>query len=104
MKNVKRNKEATNNEAIADYNLPTLKKHDKTRNAVKDPSEKVELFPSDSESDTAEEVIEKSKPKRGKRGGKNVNKKPAMVVSNDENPESDDDMEDVVEDLKSSDW
>lgn len=92
LRTIKKNKQLTNNEELADYKLPSLKKHNQKKSATDGP---VELFPSDSE----DEEIDLPKPKRGKRGGKNVNK---GVI--EENKPVDDfgDDEDVVEDI--DDW
>lgn len=96
LRTIKKNKQMTNNEELADYKLPNLKKPNKEQK--KDASSgPVELFPSDSE----DEELDGPKRKRGKRGGKNVNK-----VVNDESKlvdESGDD-DDVVEDIKIDDW
>lgn len=98
MKNQKKNKEATNNEVLGNYELPVLKK---VKKAGEQSSGPVELFPSDSsDSENESEVVVKRK--RGKRGGKNVNKKPIEVtIDKDVN---DDNVEDIVEDLKVTDW
>ncbi|KRT80116.1 hypothetical protein AMK59_6378, partial [Oryctes borbonicus] len=103
MRNVKRNKEATNNDAIGEYNLPHLKRRDKPKNEHQKSGEQVELFPSDSESDLGVEEEISVKRKRGKRGGKNTNKKLATIAL-DEDQVNDDGLEDVVEDFKASDW
>lgn len=94
---IKKNKEATNNEAVGEYNLPVIKR------VAKDVKEKkegpVELFPSDdSESEGEEKVVKR---KRGKRGGKNVRKK---VVVDESGPVDAGDEKDIVQDLKLSDW
>ncbi|GJQ82217.1 hypothetical protein Trydic_g19421 [Trypoxylus dichotomus] len=103
VRNVKRNKEATNNDAIGEYNLPNLKKRGNAKKVVRKPGEKVELFPSDSESDMGDEVQAPVKAKRGKRGGKNANKR-AITVTVNEDRFDDDDIQDVVEDCKAGDW
>ncbi|EFA07851.1 nucleolar complex protein 2 [Tribolium castaneum] len=90
---VKKNKQLTNNEELGEYNLPTIKKKPaKVRNEGP-----VELFPSDSED---EDGGEEKKRKRGKRGGKNVNKK----IKDESGPVEDEGGADIVEDLKMSDW
>lgn len=92
---IKKNKEATDNEALGDYNLPTIKKVTKK---VKEGNEgPVELFPSDSESED-EQVVNKKK--RGKRGGKNAKKR----VVDQSGPVDAGDEKDIVQDLKLSDW
>lgn len=96
IRTIKRNKEATNNAKIGDYQLPAVKKFNKEKRKANEGP--VELFPSDSESD---EETTKIKPKRGKRGGKNVNKKPLVDNSG---PVEDSGDKDIVEDLKLSDW
>lgn len=94
----KKQKEATNNDILGDYNLPVLKKGQKPRD-IKRKEGPVELFPSDSEDDGPEVgTLEKEKPKRGKRGSKK--RKTFEQVSK----EIDGDMDDVVEDTKASDW
>lgn len=96
LRTIKKNKQLTNNEELADYKLPNVKKPNKEhkKGTTTGP---VELFPSDSE----DEELEVSKRKRGKRGGKNVNK---VVI--DENRIVDDsgDDDDVVEDIRIDDW
>lgn len=95
----KKMKELTDNDKLGEYNLPVLKKGQKPpRSNVKEGP--VELFPSDSEDDEVEEeekVVEK--PKRGKRGSKKGKKaKPSEM-------EVDEDVgDDIVEDIKASDW
>lgn len=96
VRNIKRSKQATNNEEVGDYNLPKLKK---TSTIAKEPRKhvdsdgKVVLFPSDSEDDGEEE--KDSRPKRGKRAGRG--KKPSEfergkpVIANDAG--------DIVEDI-----
>ncbi|KAI4457211.1 nucleolar complex 2 and rad4-related [Holotrichia oblita] len=103
MKNVKRNKEATNNEAIGEYNLPVLKKRVKSGKIEQKSDEKVELFPSDSDSDVDQEISTVEKSRRGKRGGKSGKKKP-ITVTLDEDNASEGEVPDIVEDLKVSDW
>lgn len=103
MRTVKKNKEATNNEAIGDYDLPVLKKVKREKKVEKGP---LELFPSDSESDTEKNDFDEEKGagkrKRGKRGGKNVNKR--VVVDYSGKVEVDSKDKDIVEDLNISDW
>ena len=92
-------KQATNNEAVGEYNLPTLEKTKKLeRNKLE---EKVELFPSDSDSE--KEVEEEKKPRRGKRGGKNVPKK-RPIVEVDGDADIGDEVQDIVEDVNIDDW
>lgn len=103
LRNIKKNKQATNNEELGDYNLPTIKKSKKTTEQ-NDTTGPVTLFPSDSESD--EEGFGKGnaqqKPKRGKRGGKNQKKK---IIPLDLQMDVDDNEDqDVVQDFKASDW
>lgn len=102
LRTIKKNKEATNNEKLADYNLPVLKKGQKIPKHVREGP--VELFPSDSESEKEEVSFEEKKAegkrKRGKRGGKNANKK----VKDHSGPVQDSGDADIVEDLKLSDW
>lgn len=92
---IKKNKEATNNDAMGDYKLPTIKK------VVKENKEKkegpVELFPSDSESDEQQVAAKK---RRGKRGGRNTKKK----VMDESGPVDTGDEKDIVQDLKLGDW
>ncbi|XP_022916692.1 nucleolar complex protein 2 [Onthophagus taurus] len=96
LRTIKRNKEATGNDKLGEYNLPILKKG-VINKKVSD--EKVELFPSDSESEEETQL----KKKRGKRGGKNVNKKKKVIdVSDDFGDYGDQD--DIVEDIKLDDW
>ncbi|XP_044272420.1 nucleolar complex protein 2 homolog [Tribolium madens] len=90
---MKKNKQLTNNEELGEYNLPTIKKKPAK---VRDEGP-LELFPSDSED---ENEGQEKKRKRGKRGGKNVSKK----VKDESGPVEDDGGEDIVEDLKMSDW
>lgn len=91
---IKKSKEATDNEAVGEYNLPIIK-----RVARKEKEGPVELFPSDSESEN-EGPKEMVKKKRGKRGGKNVNKR----IVDESGPVDAGEEMDVVEDLKLSDW
>lgn len=94
LRTAKKNKQLTNNEELADYKLPTVKKP--INKSKKTPSDgPVELFPSDSED---EENIPKRK--RGKRGGKNINK---SVVTKDI-PMEDPGGADIVEDINMEDW
>lgn len=88
---VKKNKQLTNNEELGDYNLPVIKK----RAAKVRDQGPVELFPSDSEDE-----VEEKKRKRGKRGGKKVNKK----IKDESGPVEDDGGKDIVEDLDVDDW
>lgn len=95
--NMKKNKQLTNNDELADYKLPKLKKP-----IVKEkkPAGPVELFPSDDDSD--EDTSQTAnKPKRGKRGGKNVNKTTKL---DDGRPVDDGGVKDIVEDIEISDW
>lgn len=97
MRVIKKSKEATDNEAVGDYRLPEIKRVPrKEKGAQEGP---VELFPSDSESEGEVKMAEKKR-KRGKRGGKNANRKVdesgPVEVGNDE--------KDIVQDLKLSDW
>ncbi|XP_066140122.1 nucleolar complex protein 2 [Euwallacea fornicatus] len=95
IRNMKKNKEITNNHILGDYKLPLLKKHEKK---AKDSSEgPIELFPSDSE----DEEIGLEKKKRGKRGGKNVAKKLKENIGEEMDV---DDQEDVVENISADDW
>lgn len=94
IRTMKKNKQMTNTEELADYKLPTLKRPSKEQKKSTSVGP-VELFPSDSED-------EKNLPKRkrGKRGGKNVNK--AAAGENGLVEDSGD--EDIVEDIKIDDW
>lgn len=97
---MKKQKEATNNDALGEFNLPILRKGQKPRD-LKRKEGPVELFPSDSEDDGPEvpqEKVEEVKEKRGKRGSKK-NKTFEKVTK-----EVDEDKGDVVEDTKASDW
>lgn len=94
---IKKNKEATNNEAVGEYNLPVIKRVAKDVKEKKDGP--VELFPSDDSDSEGEEKVVKRK--RGKRGGKNVRKK---VVVDESGPVDAGDEKDIVQDLKLSDW
>lgn len=96
IRTVKKNKMLTDNDALADYNIPTVKKIKKKDAAAKNGGP-VELFPSDSEDEATETNVKK----RGKRGGKNVNKK---VVIDESGPVQDGGQKDIVEDIKLSDW
>jgi nucleolar complex protein 2 len=90
---VKKNKQLTNNEELADYKLPTIKKK-----AAKVREEgPVELFPSDSEDSDGGSQKEKTR-KRGKRGGK------GKKIKDESGPVEDDGEQDIVEDWKASDW
>lgn len=93
LRTIKKNKQLTNNEELADYKLPTLNKPNKDRKKRASDGP-VELFPSDSEDD------DMPKRKRGKRGGKNINK----VINDDSGPVDDNDVADIVEDIKIDDW
>ncbi|XP_066261385.1 nucleolar complex protein 2 [Euwallacea similis] len=95
IRNMKKNKEITNNHILGDYKLPLLKKHEKkTKNSLEGP---IELFPSDSE----DEEVGLEKKKRGKRGGKNVTKKPKGNVVDEMDVN---DQGDVVENISADDW
>ncbi|XP_050311037.1 nucleolar complex protein 2 homolog [Anthonomus grandis grandis] len=95
VRNMKKNKEATNNDLLGDYKLPSLKKLDKKQKQQEGP---VELFPSDSE----DEEIEGLKKRRGKRGGKNARK---LQNSTEESEQMDvDGEEDIVQDISADDW
>lgn len=104
LRNIKKNKQATNNEEIGDYNLPIIKKSKKATEQ-NDSNGPVTLFPSDSESDAEDgfgKGNDEQKPKRGKRGGKNQKKK---IVPVDLQMDVDEDEDqDVVQDFKVSDW
>uniref|UniRef100_A0A6P7GR46 Nucleolar complex protein 2 homolog n=1 Tax=Diabrotica virgifera virgifera TaxID=50390 RepID=A0A6P7GR46_DIAVI len=91
---VKKNKQLTSNDELADYNLPTLKR---TKKDAKKSEGPVELFPSDSEEDDDDEG---GKRKRGKRGGKKHKK---AAPSGPVEPE-DDGEKDIVEDIEVDDW
>ncbi|XP_023017825.1 nucleolar complex protein 2 [Leptinotarsa decemlineata] len=93
LKTIKRNKQLTDNEGLADYNLPTIKTV--KNNVVKKKEGQVDLFPSDSEDD--EDV---GKRKRGKRGGKKFVKN----ISNENNTIIDKDKQDIVEDIQMDEW
>lgn len=93
LRTIKKNKQLTNNEQLADYKLPNIKKPSKGQKNISEGP--IELFPSDSE----EEEISSTKRKRGKRGGKNVNKKITDVSYS-----LDDLGEDVVQEIKLEDW
>lgn len=92
---IKKNKEATDNEAVGEYNLPTIK-----RVARKEKQGPVELFPSDDSESEGEGPQATVKRKRGKRGGKNVNKR----IVDESGPVDAGEAMDVVEELKLSDW
>ncbi|ERL85936.1 hypothetical protein D910_03351 [Dendroctonus ponderosae] len=98
IRNMKKNKEVTNNEALGDYQLPTLKKRDKT--VAKKEEGPVELFPSDSED---EEAAGDQKQKRGKRGGKNA-RKIKTIISQINDEDMGDDEGDVVQEISADDW
>lgn len=101
VKTIKKNKEATSNEKIGDYNLPLITKSKKNEKKTREGP--VELFPSDSsESEAEEKSLGEKKRKRGKRGGKNVNKK--IVDHSGPVDNVNDGEKDIVEDLKLSDW
>ncbi|XP_056636618.1 nucleolar complex protein 2 homolog [Diorhabda sublineata] len=89
---VKKNKQMTKNDELADYKLPTLKKTQKEAKKNEGP---VELFPSDSEEETSE------KRKRGKRGGKK-HKKSSEINAMDEDDGINE--KDIVEDIQEDDW
>ncbi|CAH1959286.1 unnamed protein product [Acanthoscelides obtectus] len=98
LRTIKKNKQLTNNEELANYNLPTIKKTRKTIDTSKKCEGPVELFPSDSE-DEDEETSQKRR--RGKRGGKNIKKK---YKGNEDGPIEDGGEEDIVEDIQLEDW
>lgn len=95
LRTIKKNKQLTNNEELADYKLPVMNKVNKNKNK-KQTDGPVELFPSDSE-DEDDNVPKK---RRGKRGGKNVNK----VVADESEPVDDGDGGDIVEDIQMDEW
>ncbi|XP_076266576.1 nucleolar complex protein 2 [Rhynchophorus ferrugineus] len=97
VRNIRKSKALTNNDALADYKLPTLKRVNKKNDKSLAQDVPVELFPSDSED--SENELEK-KPKRGKRGGKNVKRNKIMK----ENHLNDVDQKDIVEDISVDDW
>lgn len=99
MRVIKKSKEATDNEAVGEYNLPLLKRPARKEKEVRQEGQVV-LFPSDSESENEEDKALKVKTKRGKRGGKNVRRK----VLDESGPVDAGDEKDIVEDLKLSDW
>ncbi|XP_030745334.1 nucleolar complex protein 2 homolog [Sitophilus oryzae] len=99
MRNTKKNKEITNNDALADYKLPTLKKAKKNNTTPNETDGPVELFPSDSEE--SENPLEK-KSKRGKRGGKNTKKR--KIYQDNEDLSDTMDVKDVVKDISVDDW
>jgi len=99
LRNIKKNKEITNNDILGDYQLPKLKKHDKKNTENSKNEGPVELFPSDSEDDGKELT---KKPKRGKRGGKNANKAKVLIEEKNEGMEVDE--EDVVQNISAEDW
>lgn len=94
LRTIKRNKQLTNNEELADYKLPVIKKpnKDQKKNVSDGP---VELFPSDSEDE------DMPKRRRGKRGGKNVKNR---FVSEESGAVENIDGDDIVEDIKMDDW
>ncbi|KAJ8972628.1 hypothetical protein NQ314_000084 [Rhamnusium bicolor] len=96
LRTIKKNKQLTNNEELGDYKLPTIKKVKRVIN--KESGEKVELFPSDSEDEEGENINEK--PRRGKRGGKNVNKK----FVDESGPVDDGGEKDIVQDIEIDNW
>lgn len=96
----KKMKEITNNEQLGEYNLPVLKKGQKPQKR-KEREGPVELFPSDSEEEGEVEMeVPVEKPKRLKRRSKKTKKVKVSEIAEDEN----DKIEDVVEDIKASDW
>ncbi|KAJ8941623.1 hypothetical protein NQ318_000329 [Aromia moschata] len=97
LKTIKKNKQMTNNEQLGDYKLPVVKKIKKTNTKSSDGP--VELFPSDSEDDEVAEG-KKAKPRRGKRGGKNVNRK----FVDESGPVEDGGQKDIVKDIDMDDW
>lgn len=96
LKTIKKNKQLTNNDQLGDYKLPTINRVKKGDSKKSDG--KVELFPSDSE-DESEENTNK-KPRRGKRGGKKINKRNV----DESGPVDDGGQGDIVEDIKMDDW
>lgn len=98
VRTVKKNKEITKNDVLGDYNLPTMKKHKISEKKNEGP---VELFPSDSED---EEMGIEKKPRRGKRGGKNVAKKYAAAKQSDVEEMDVNDAGDLVKDISADDW
>ncbi|KAG5890176.1 hypothetical protein JTB14_014342 [Gonioctena quinquepunctata] len=92
LRTIKKNKQLTDNEGLADYNLPTIKTVKKNVQKKDGP---VDLFPSDSEEEEGNE-----KRKRGKRGGRKLNKN----ISNDSNLIVDNGQGDIVEDIEMNDW
>ncbi|XP_025831590.1 nucleolar complex protein 2 homolog [Agrilus planipennis] len=113
IRTIKKNKLATENDKIGEYNLPIIRKTKKEKpdSEIKNPPNP---FPSDSESDNefnfGESDDEKStenerKTKRGARGKGKTNKK-LIRRDNDSNSVSPDgsDVEDLIEDIKLSEW
>lgn len=94
LRTIKKNKQLTNNEQLADYKLPMLKRVNKSSKPAV-PDGPVELFPSDSEDEEG-----KPKRRRGKRGGKHVNK----IVHDESGPVEDSGDKDIVEDINVDDW
>ncbi|XP_018561160.1 nucleolar complex protein 2 homolog [Anoplophora glabripennis] len=96
LRTVKKNKQLTNNDQLGDYKLPTINKF--KRRESKKSDGKVELFPSDSEDESEEN--KNKKPRRGKRGGKKINKR----IVDESGPVDDGGQRDIVEDIKMDDW
>lgn len=94
LRRIKKNKQLTNNEELADYKLPIIKNlNKKQKNFTSDVP--VELFPSDSEDENTSDP----KRKRVKSGGKNVGNKITAVSDIVQHL-----GEDVVEDIKIDEW
>lgn len=99
--NIKKRKQLTDNDKLGDYDLPKLKKVKRTETPKNDGP--VVLFPSESESDGEGKEEEKQKKKRGKRGSKK-NKYAAAANGNAEISDDDNAEQDIVQDMKASDW
>ncbi|CAG9857031.1 unnamed protein product [Phyllotreta striolata] len=94
LRTVKKNKQLTSNDELADYNLPVLKRSKKETARSEGP---VELFPSDSEDEETADV----KPKRGKRAGKKYNKTTFDSTTNEIDTSN---VKDIVQDINEDDW
>lgn len=98
-------KRATGNDKLGEYNIPTLKKHEKKRTNPQHDDGPAELFPSSDESDDDVGLTLTAPPKkkqRGTRGGKGREKVQKVSVEDMENATSGE--EDIVQDLQLSEF
>ncbi|XP_069679177.1 nucleolar complex protein 2 [Periplaneta americana] len=94
-------KRATDNDKLGEYNIPTIKK----RPITKKNEGPVELFPSSDESDTEIGFTDSTPPNKKKQGTRGGNRRQNAQIAPAESADNEvDGGEDIVEDLKLSDF